>query len=74
MTERTEVGLIGLGLMGTAMSDRMLKAGYAVHGFDVRPSGTRRTPAARRHRCGLSGGGGPPLSTGPAVASQRVRR
>ena len=28
------VGLVGLGLMGTAMSERMLAAGYAVLGFD----------------------------------------
>jgi 3-hydroxyisobutyrate dehydrogenase-like beta-hydroxyacid dehydrogenase len=36
-----EIGLVGLGLMGTAMSSRLLKAGYAVHGFDI-DEGRRR--------------------------------
>lgn len=34
-TSIDEVGLVGLGLMGTAMSGRLLEAGYRVHGFDV---------------------------------------
>ena len=35
MSERGYVGLVGLGLMGTAMSTRLLAAGYGVVGFDV---------------------------------------
>jgi 3-hydroxyisobutyrate dehydrogenase-like beta-hydroxyacid dehydrogenase len=30
-----EVGMVGLGLMGTAMSRRLLQAGFQVHGYDV---------------------------------------
>ncbi|HEY5652428.1 MAG TPA: NAD(P)-binding domain-containing protein, partial [Acidimicrobiia bacterium] len=29
------IGIIGLGVMGTAMSGHLMEAGYEVHGFDV---------------------------------------
>jgi len=31
------IGVIGLGIMGSAMAASLLKAGYKVHGFDVAP-------------------------------------
>src|SRR5437764_13438526 len=34
-TPRETVGLIGLGLMGTALADRLIGAGIAVVGFDL---------------------------------------
>ena len=30
-----EIGIIGLGLLGSAMSERLLTAGWTVRGFDV---------------------------------------
>ena len=33
--QTTPIGLIGLGLMGTALARRLLHAGYAVRGFDI---------------------------------------
>jgi putative dehydrogenase len=33
-----KVGIIGLGVMGTAMSRHLLEAGYEVHGFDIDPA------------------------------------
>src|SRR5688572_23260790 len=30
------VGLVGLGLVGTALAQRLLAAGFTVHGFDLR--------------------------------------
>ena len=36
------VGIIGIGLVGTALAERLLEAGYSVAGYDVcRPSGMR---------------------------------
>jgi len=32
------VGVIGLGIMGSAMSANLVKAGFAVHGYDVAPA------------------------------------
>ena len=32
------VGVIGLGIMGSAMSANLAKAGFAVHGYDVVPA------------------------------------
>ncbi len=42
------VGLIGIGLMGTALARRLIDAGYGVVGFDV-------TPARREALAGLGG-------------------
>jgi putative dehydrogenase len=33
-----EVGVIGLGIMGSAMSANLVRAGFAVHGYDVLPA------------------------------------
>ena len=32
------IGFIGLGAMGAPMAARLVAAGHAVHGFDVRPA------------------------------------
>jgi 3-hydroxyisobutyrate dehydrogenase-like beta-hydroxyacid dehydrogenase len=48
MHESAPIGIIGLGLMGTALSDRLIDAGAPVIGFDIDPA-----------RCeGLKAGGG----------------
>src|SRR5687767_9011149 len=44
----TSVGVIGLGIMGSAMSGNLLKAGFEVHGYDI--------VAARRNALKKSGG------------------
>jgi 3-hydroxyisobutyrate dehydrogenase-like beta-hydroxyacid dehydrogenase len=46
MTERPAVGLIGLGLMGSALADRLLGAGQPVIGWDV--DAGRRTALRER--------------------------
>ncbi len=38
MTEKSNVGLVGLGLVGTALAKRLLGAGLAVTGFDIDPA------------------------------------
>jgi len=38
MAARTPVGMIGLGLMGTALATRLIDAGVAVIGFDIDPA------------------------------------
>ena len=40
------IGMIGLGLMGTAMSRNLLGAGFAVAGYDVRPEQVRSLEGA----------------------------
>ncbi len=35
MADGASVGIVGLGLMGTAMSQKLMEAGYRVQGFDV---------------------------------------
>jgi 3-hydroxyisobutyrate dehydrogenase-like beta-hydroxyacid dehydrogenase len=40
--KRRTVGLIGLGIMGSAMAANLMKAGYAVIGYDVAPAKRRR--------------------------------
>jgi putative dehydrogenase len=38
MTSAASVGVIGLGLMGSAVSARLLEAGIPVVGFDIDPA------------------------------------
>lgn len=45
---RASVGMVGLGIMGSAMSAHLMRAGYRVVGYDVR--------AARRHAHRRAGG------------------
>jgi 3-hydroxyisobutyrate dehydrogenase-like beta-hydroxyacid dehydrogenase len=37
MNVATEIGIVGLGLLGSALAQRLLGAGYAVIGFDIDP-------------------------------------
>jgi L-threonate 2-dehydrogenase len=50
---KTSVGVIGLGIMGSAMSANLVKAGFAVQGYDIVPA---RRAALRR-------AGGKPVSS-----------
>jgi L-threonate 2-dehydrogenase len=40
------VGLLGLGIMGSAMAGNLLRAGFEVHGFDPRPAARKALKAA----------------------------
>jgi 3-hydroxyisobutyrate dehydrogenase-like beta-hydroxyacid dehydrogenase len=42
MTDRTAVGLIGIGLLGQALAHRVIGAGFEVAGFDVDPAKNAR--------------------------------
>ena len=54
------MGVIGLGIMGGAMAEVLLEAGYQVSGFDPKPAALRRLKKA----------GGTVLSSAAAVAEQ----
>ena len=54
------MGVIGLGIMGGAMAEVLLEAGYQVSGFDPKPAALRRLKKA----------GGMALSSAAAVAEQ----
>lgn len=41
-TENQSIGLIGIGLLGTALAERLLSAGYSVLGYDPTPEGCER--------------------------------
>jgi L-threonate 2-dehydrogenase len=49
----TRVGIIGLGIMGSAMSANLLKAGFAVQGYDI----------AAKCRAALRRAGGKPVNS-----------
>jgi 3-hydroxyisobutyrate dehydrogenase-like beta-hydroxyacid dehydrogenase len=55
---RSPLGLIGLGLIGTALARRLIAAGFAVMGYDV----------AAEARARLAGIGGTPVDTIAAIA------
>lgn len=57
-----EIGFIGLGLLGSAMSERLLAAGWTVRGFDVDPA--RRSEHAAR--------GGDSVEVAPLAAESEV--
>ena len=54
-----DIGLVGLGLVGHALAQRLLAAGFAVQGFDLRPEaraaldalGGKAVAAVRDIRC-----------------------
>ena len=52
------IGVVGLGIMGSAMAEELIKCGYAVVGYDV------STPACKR----LKAAGGKALTSATAVA------
>jgi 3-hydroxyisobutyrate dehydrogenase-like beta-hydroxyacid dehydrogenase len=60
---RDTVGLVGIGLLGTAMAERLLAAGFGVDGFDLNPQATD----------GLAKSGGRAAENACAVAA-RCRR
>lgn len=43
------VGLVGLGLVGQALAQRLLAAGFAVHGYDLRPEARSALEALGGH-------------------------
>ena len=45
-TRKERIGMIGLGIMGGAMAEALLKAGYTVTGFDVVSAAKQRLKAA----------------------------
>lgn len=47
----TTAGVIGLGIMGSAMSANLVKAGFAVHGFDPVAAARSRLTRAGGHAC-----------------------
>jgi 3-hydroxyisobutyrate dehydrogenase-like beta-hydroxyacid dehydrogenase len=57
-TDKPAVGMIGLGIMGSAMAANLVKAGFPVHGYDP-------VPAARTR---LKRAGGHPLANATDVA------
>jgi 3-hydroxyisobutyrate dehydrogenase-like beta-hydroxyacid dehydrogenase len=64
MADRERVGLLGLGLMGTALARRLLGAGFDVVGFDV--------DAAKREALATLGGTAAESIAAVARASRRV--
>lgn len=46
MSERGKTGLIGVGLLGTALARRLLTAGFSVLGYDTDPAALMRLEAA----------------------------
>jgi 3-hydroxyisobutyrate dehydrogenase-like beta-hydroxyacid dehydrogenase len=50
-TQKPVVGLIGLGLVGMALAQRLIAAGYSVHGHDLRPEAAQAFQAAGGHWC-----------------------
>jgi len=61
--DSTRVGLVGIGLLGTAIAERLLGAGYSVVGWDVRPE-------RRQHLVQL--GGQAAESPGESVGCEQV--
>lgn len=61
--DSTRVGLVGIGLLGTAIAERLLGAGYSVVGWDVRPE-------RRQHLVQL--GGQAAESAGESVGCEQV--
>lgn len=58
VAESRQVALIGLGLLGTALAERLLRAGFAVAGYDPDPAASAR----------LQSIAGAPLATAVAAA------
>lgn len=58
---KTPVGVVGLGIMGSAMAGNLLRAGFAVHGYDISAASLKTFKRA----------GGIP-ATSPAALASRV--
>ena len=53
--ENKAAGLLGIGLLGTALAERLMRAGYSVHGYDVSPEARRKfTEAGGQPAAGVS--------------------
>lgn len=50
MTRKSSAGIVGLGIMGSAMSANLVKAGFKVHGYDIAP----RARAALKRAGGIA--------------------
>ena len=61
----TRVGFIGLGKMGSGMAANLVKAGFAVRGFDV-------NPAAIEAFVRRGGAGSPPTQSRRPLAAPRL--
>lgn len=48
---KERVGMIGLGIMGSAMSANLVKGGFEVHGYDIVPAARRKLAAAGGRPC-----------------------
>lgn len=44
MSSRVQIGVVGCGLLGSALADRYLAAGFGVLGFDIDPETTAKFP------------------------------
>jgi 3-hydroxyisobutyrate dehydrogenase-like beta-hydroxyacid dehydrogenase len=74
------VGVIGLGIMGSAMAANLVRAGFQVHGFDVSPAAMKKlsklggvaatSPAALASRCALMISSLPSASALHSVANE----
>ena len=42
MSNKLQIGLIGLGIMGSAMAEHLLQAGHEVYGYDIAPQAKAR--------------------------------
>lgn len=60
MSSKSTVGMIGLGLLGSALAERLLASGYELVGFDPNPDARERLAAI---------GGGPVASLDEVVAA-----
>ncbi|MFX8608881.1 NAD(P)-binding domain-containing protein, partial [Acinetobacter baumannii] len=49
--DKPAVGMIGLGIMGSAMAANLAKAGFPVHGFDPVAGARARLKRAGGHPC-----------------------
>lgn len=47
----TKVGVIGLGVMGLAMAQNLMRSGFAVYGFDINPTQKKLFKAAKGSVC-----------------------
>jgi 3-hydroxyisobutyrate dehydrogenase-like beta-hydroxyacid dehydrogenase len=47
----TKVGVIGLGVMGLAMAQNLMRSGFVVHGYDINPTRKKLFKAAKGSVC-----------------------
>jgi UDP-N-acetyl-D-mannosaminuronate dehydrogenase len=44
-----KIGMIGLGKMGADMTERLVRAGHEVVGFDLDPAAVEQPPTTKKH-------------------------